>query len=355
MKKSIFFLVLFPLGLIAQDWLPLHPSNVYFYKTNGSELINNTVKTDSVIHFENDSVLYLNTVMTVCDTCEDYSIPCSGEYGNSYAYQVIMPNFLQKQVRVLSNGKWHFQDSASFVILPYAKLNDNWLFDTANNLTAEVTEKTFAEVFELVFDSVKTISLSNNMEIRLSKNHGIIEFPDLSGETEPDFLAGIEGVLNVGFEIYRFPDFFNFNIGDIFQYYLSKYQVIDQVYHTYRYTKYQIISKEVSVDTIRYGIEGIIQENLDNGYHFADTLVFIDSAKHITNQYVNTLVDYEREGFMEGMYLVRPLYSNSSFTLIDTTSLVDFSNPDSFEPNLYWYCDENPQFLGTQDVGDRRR
>ncbi|MCF6342951.1 MAG: T9SS type A sorting domain-containing protein [Bacteroidales bacterium] len=350
MKKLTALFILLPVGLMAQDWMPINPSNVYFYKTNGSELINNTVKIDSVGYYENDPVLFLNTIAAECDTCDGNSIPCSN-WGNSpYRYLIVVPNFLQKQLHIMDDGKWYFQDTAGFVLLPRANLSDSWLFDTANNVLATITEKSFTEVFGQVFDSVKTISLSNGKVIRLSKNYGILEFPDLRGDAEPAFLSGIEGTTNAGTQIYHFRDYFDFNIGDIFQYWFDQYQVIDQVYYTTRYTKYQIVSKEISADTIRYGIEGIIQENTDNGFRFSDTLVFIDSAKHITNRYINTLADYESESFLEGMYLVRLLYSNNSFTLIDTSSLVDFSNPEAFEPNLFWYCEESPGFLGAQDM-----
>jgi len=101
MKKLIILLLFFPVALLSQNWQLINPNNVCFYKTNGSELINNTVMVDSVIYGNNDTVLFLNTVITPCDTCKDYSIPCDNPYshGNDPKYQLIQPNFLQKKFR----------------------------------------------------------------------------------------------------------------------------------------------------------------------------------------------------------------------------------------------------------------
>ena len=362
MKMLIILLLFLPVGLLSHNWQLINPNNVCFYKTNGSELINNTVMVDSVIYGNNDTVLFLNTVITPCDTCKDYSIPCDNPYphSNDPKYQLIQPNFLQKKIQILPGGKWYFQDTAYFVILPFARLSDIWLFDTANNISAEITEKTYAEVFPAVFDSVKTITLSNNREIRLSKNFGIIEFPDLFGDNAPAILAGVEGDTVAGASLYKFKDYFNFNIGDVFQYYREHWWVDwNDVNFRESFIKYKIISKKISGDTLKYGISGIIKEDDYPGYRYEDTLVFIDSANHITNQYLNTLFDYTvdcRWCISRGdTYKTKLLYSNYGFTLLDTTSLVNFlpgQNP--LIANLFFPCDEYPGFLGSPDENNQR-
>jgi len=161
-------------------------------------------------------------------------------------------------------------------------LSDTWLFDTANNISAEITNKSYSGVFQSVYDSVKNITLSNNQEIRISKNFGIIEFPDLHGDNASSVLAGIEGDTVAGASLYKFKDDFNFNIGDVFQYYRVHWWVDwNDVNFKESFIKYKIISKKISGDTLEYGISGIIKEDDYTGYRYEDTLVFIDLA----NQY----------------------------------------------------------------------
>ena len=52
-----------PAGLFSQNWQLINPDNVYFYKTNGSALINNTVLVNSVAQNTNDTVFYSNTLV----------------------------------------------------------------------------------------------------------------------------------------------------------------------------------------------------------------------------------------------------------------------------------------------------
>lgn len=52
-----------PAGLFSQNWQLINPDNVYFYKTNGSTLINNTVLVNSVAQNTNDTVFYSNTLV----------------------------------------------------------------------------------------------------------------------------------------------------------------------------------------------------------------------------------------------------------------------------------------------------
>ena len=349
MKKLILLFLLLPAGLFSQNWQLINPGNVYFYKTNGSELINNTVKVDSMVQNTGDTVFYLNTVFIPCDTCEQGSIICFEVFGYEYYYHLNIPNFLQKEVHVMSNGKWFFKDTADFVILSDAGFNDSWLFDTANNIFAQITALTYTEVFDSVYDSVKTITLSNNQKIRISRNFGVIEFPDLYGSNDPSVLVGIAGDTIAGERMYKFSDYFNFNVGDVFQYFYEGHWVIPP-YWLIRTTKYEIFSKEISGDTIKYGIEGIYREFSNDGVYFTDTLIFVDSTSHITNQYLNTLVDFYSTGIDEGLFLVNLLYSKESFTLIDTASLVNFSSDEYLYPNLYRICVAHPEFLGANST-----
>jgi hypothetical protein len=100
-------------------------------------------------------------------------------------------------------------------------------------------------------DSVKTIKLSNNDTLKLSKSFGIIQFPNLFGIGNY-YMVGIEN-RNMGEKVPDFWDIFNFNVGDVFQY-NGNYTdggmfVIDDYVK-----KYDILSKTISTNKITYQI-----------------------------------------------------------------------------------------------------
>jgi len=103
------------------------------------------------------------------------------------------------------------------VIFHTATLNQSWLFDTLQDITASITQISFDEILPGVFDSVKTIQLSNNHLIKLTKNYGILEFPDFYYSGNYYYLQGGRTQDSAfGEEMLDYWDIFDFETGDIF-------------------------------------------------------------------------------------------------------------------------------------------
>ncbi len=224
-----------------------------------------------------DSVCYLNRIVT--------GIP-----GISYEKLYNQPQFLERKMTQRPGGVYLFSDPHSFRISTLAGLNATWVFDSSANITAQVTSKAFEQVLTQ-WDSVKTITLSNSEIIRISKDHGIIQFP-LPGTNHSYFLEGIDG-RNLGVHVPGFREIFNFHVGDVFQY-RDLYAQYGSGDGGVSLVKQTILSRDSSSAGYSYGLkESIMRWNRDpivghewdtTHYFFPDTSeVFIDSATHFAN------------------------------------------------------------------------
>jgi len=125
------------------------------------------------------------------------------------------------------------------------------LYDTLNNITATVSEKTMGSVLGNA-DSLCVILLSTGDSIVLSKNFGVVKFPVNGGGYFR--LYGIEGNVSIGERLAGFMDFFNFNVGDSFVYYVATYN--PENYGPPQRWYYSITSKAVFPDGYVYEING---------------------------------------------------------------------------------------------------
>lgn len=191
----------------AQNWQLLSAEKTYNYTNNEAGYISHQLWVDSTVTVTNGEMLYLNRIAGICDTCDGLVENYFGIY-----YTNNHPQFLMKKALQNENYFW-MQDSASMVIYPHAELNDTWLFDSTHNLTAEVTALSEANIFGQT-DSVKTISV-NGREIQISKNFGILQFPDYATEAMNYQLIGIESESeSFGYQRPELLDFFDMEIGN---------------------------------------------------------------------------------------------------------------------------------------------
>ena len=120
-----------------------------------------------------------------------------------------------------------------------------------------------------------------------------------------------------------FNDFYNFNVGDIFEYLTTYYQQTPTNYSTYYEWwdyKYTIQSKTLTADTITYGITVLEKATLWTYYGFPhnivytnypSTLRFINSNQSCVNFY-NDEADYYY-GYYGGYYQKMYLYIDNTF------------------------------------------
>lgn len=279
-------------SLTAQDWAPLrYADQTYAYRYSLDESYR-YVRVEEKSLEETDSLFHLNSIMRPCDTCG------RGEF--------ILRNqahFLQKKIKKIDSGVYHFQDTGSFVIHAFAGLGEEWLFDTLANVSATVTSIEQETLWDQT-DSVKTITLSSGETIRLSKQHGIIEFPAF-GIGGSYTLKGIQGK-KLGIDLPMYKDFYDYNIGDEFQ--MHKSRTTAYVGYADTIIQYTIIDKRVDGNEISYDIEGIGHsldiytyiccDTLDNSnFEFQETLTFVDRPDHPLNHLFTRYPMSRVEGF----------------------------------------------------------
>jgi len=253
--------LLFTIGLSvsAQSWKPFYKGDTVNFKFNNSNIVSNTIWVDSAKVVGSDSVFYLNRVFINCDTC--LHIPGYFNCDTCFAIDN-QPQFLQRTIIKKENGRYLLNDTSNIEIRTKAQLNDSWMFDAANSISAQVVEVSLQSVFG-VNDSVKTIKLSNNDTIKLSKNHGFIQYPNLYGVGNY-CITGIEN-RNLGEHVPDFWDIFDFNVGDVFQY-VGRIND-DGNWRIFEYVKkYYILSKINATNKITYDVQ-LIENGVE--YRFA--------------------------------------------------------------------------------------
>lgn len=228
--------------LYAQNWFPLAPGDRFNFRHSDSALISNVIQVDSQKLLPNgDQAFFLNRIVTDCDTC----VFQPGKLGNQ-------GQFLQKTMLLKPDGRWVFSGKITFVLFPQAQVGETWLLDTAQNRTATVQNIAALEVLG-ESDSVKTIALSDGAQILLSKNHGLLQFPD--GDTGAAFdLAGIP-TRNLGEKLPGWQEFYDFETGDILEYEsdLSTDPGTPARLHTLE--KRRILNRFWDADTLVYAVE----------------------------------------------------------------------------------------------------
>jgi hypothetical protein len=282
MKKNICFsMLLIPVLGFTQQWRPVTTTEKFNYRIDTASYISNVICVDSIT-VQNDSIFCLNRIVTSC--------PGFGTSKKLYN----QPQFLERKMVRKAGGVYMFKDPGEFWLRTLAELNAPWVFDSVANITAQVTAKTSETILNQL-DSVKTITLSNGKIIKLSKNHGIIQFP-LMGTNHFYLLEGIAG-RNLGILIPQAPEFFNFNVGDVFQY-KDDWMSDGLGFGGISLVKKTVLSRDSSSEGFTYNmiISGM-QWSVDiNGipwdtshfYYFA-TEVYDDSATHECNLNPNEL------------------------------------------------------------------
>ena len=236
MKKNLLFLILIiSLPAFSQNWAPINSTEKFCYSSDDTlEIINNVLWVDSVKSFNNQEVYYMNKIVKLFD-----------EEQNHYMYNE--PQFLADSIIISEDGSWEFVDAfpipddGGFKIYPLEDVGFQWNF--LSGIIAEIIGKDTLSVFDEI-DSVKTIQLSNNQQIVLSKEHGIINWRD------EYTLVGIEG-RDLGTNVFMFEDMFkNVDAGDVFC--TESFQsIVDLNFTTFRYQeRLHIISIEKYADSV---------------------------------------------------------------------------------------------------------
>jgi hypothetical protein len=275
----------------SQNWQLINPSYKYNYCTANPSIISASIWVDSI----KNNTSYLNRIIAPCDTCNNSKL-ANDFYDTAYVLSN-QPNFLQRRVTNLNNGVYNFTDRGNIVIHTTDTLNAAWLFDSVNNINAQIISKKTAVIFSAT-DSIQLIKLSCGDTLVISKNYGILQYPKTYNSNQCYKLAGVEGI-NKSLQTVKFKDFFNFSVGDVFQYSINNQNYIfTPPLFTEGLKKITILNRIKNTDTISYLVRTTLLDSTWIGGSPAtttfitsiDTLTFIDSANHFTNLYPNQLV-----------------------------------------------------------------
>lgn len=265
----------------AQNWQPINKNETFNYLKSPAQKIPTSIWVDSVAKEGTDSIYYLNRFVIPCEECTKPEPSYCYDHPASSTFLKNQGMFMQKKIIRTSEGVFRFFGKDTFAINPYVPINESWIFDTTNSITA-TTSKLSTEQILGKSDEIKTIVLSNGDTIELSKNHGITYFTKHATNEEWK-LAGIEE-RKLGLSTPKAKDFFNFQVGDMFEYniYISGYNPTTTI------EKFEIISKTVTGDTTKYNIIG--KRSITDNYIFHisyetinETLILIDNSEHILN------------------------------------------------------------------------
>lgn len=218
MKKITFLLLILISQLsYSQNWAPINFTEKFCYSSDDTlDIINHVLWVDSIDQDGDVQLFHLNKI----------AIPFQDGYGSEFLFN--QPQFLLDDILIYPNGEWVFEDTfflpiediESFTLIPNSEILDSWNF--TDDITASISE-VGTEILFGVVDSVKTIQLSDNTEILLSKNYGIVQWKNQYQ------LIGIEG-RNLGVLVPDFDDMFaKISPGDVICYNNGRWQADETV------------------------------------------------------------------------------------------------------------------------------
>lgn len=295
-------------ALFAQNWSPILVNEKMNYQHSDSSYISHTIWVDSAFAIEADSIFYLNRIVK--------DVPDNPEIVLRNQPQFLM-EFMVKQIY----GIYSFHYPYDYFISTGLPVGASWTFDLTNNIDAEITAYIVEEIFG-VMDSVEVISLSDGSEILLSKNFGILKFPDFENGGYYE-LVGIQNT-EYGESVPDFWDIFDFEVGDVFQY-TGSVGGGGSMYIDYYTQKYTITSKTVDQYQYNYNYEGIRKGliwdigNPWNSYGYSELIsgefIYTDSLSAKTNYFNGELMwideSYNPISFDDHTYARTRYYSDS--------------------------------------------
>jgi hypothetical protein len=294
-RYTIAFLCIFKSPGYSQaiyNWYPLKPNTEYNYRFDTATTISNVLRIDSSKVLAGQTIHYLNKIVTFCDTCKNQNLE-NDPFDSTYVLNN-QPQFLLHQFRFVSPDIFHFSGKGKSLTLKiHTSVGANWIYDSIANINATTLSKTQQTVFG-VPDSVITIASMSGDTLTLSKNFGILRFSSYVVSKYKYSLEGLKGSTNYGVQQKFFPDFFNFNTGNVFQ-----YEFLDEDYNIFPglfkkgHEKWEMLSVSNFPDSVVCQIKKTYYDSTWLGsnpptitsYTQNVKHVFLDSLMHFANFY----------------------------------------------------------------------
>ena len=326
--RTLSTLLLLTITLLSfgQDWALINPAYRYNYSDDGTDTISNQIRVMEVDTLGVDSFLYtLNRIAFLCDTC-----PASlGGLCDGCFMWVDQPQFLRGSA-LHTPGRWNLMDPDTLLLLVPPVLGQSWVADPTGTVTATVValeEDTY--LGEL--DSIATIATSAGDTLVLSRLYGLIRMVRSDGSRYEGI--GVEGP-GLGEQFPDITDWFNYQSGDVLEYYHQMNIPEDGHYRLYFWKTKDIFEERIDSEsgyTITSTRGHIFPSNpswealpsqtilhtLDYGVWSTPMNYFFE---HIDlNLYPSKLSEIQ----MTGTYFVPRLVRNDDGLLIITTDSID--------------------------------
>lgn len=296
MKYFLFLIISLSIQNInAQNWSLINNERSVFFQHSDSSFISNTIVVDSIKVIGNNTSYFTGYGFKYCDTCADFS----EQQPIIYRYSKECLGF-----NIVDDVDNNHQTLDNKIVKHNAEINDTWLYSIG--ITAEVVEKSETTILGVI-DSIKTIELNGLDTIIISKNFGVIRYPDFENGGKYFQMVGYHERQNsYGEYLPNFWRTYDFNVGDVFCYdtrtYASEYEKKDK-------GRIKILAILSNQDTIKYKVQYLSVENssyetMDSTIYgsysrnLIDTLFVINSGGYennfgIQNKYnVNTILTY---------------------------------------------------------------
>jgi len=269
--RTITLLILFTSfgSAVSQNYRVLQPERTTFYQSENEIILG--MRVDSVRIQESDTIYYL------LKNLQQVDFNCFHTEG---------PSWMGDRIRIRPDGETSFYNIADQPVLIKTKalLNEEWICYSRPDLSirASISSSAIADILGFP-DSVKTVSFQafnsqgqsishevNNMNIRLSKNNGILT--TMNFYNFPDIYPGFMQIVNeftlvgyneppVGIQNPTWKEIFDHHTGDE----LHTVEVYSNITYSFRKeTISHLLEKSVEGDTIAYIWENRIKVMINN-------------------------------------------------------------------------------------------
>jgi hypothetical protein len=250
MKRLLLFSFLFSLSgmLSAQRWTPVMLNDTFHYRLDGDTELTGSFFPVSYSANAGDTSFAFNE--TSCVNCLTFTggPACDSCYGLQHLPAVVAGHSLLKT----NSGVCTFIGNDTRVLNTLAEVGDSWTFSPLPLVTAQVVSKTAATVFGQP-DSLKTAILSTGDSLVWSAEHGIIQWPAAFSSGQYYRIEGIEN-RNLGYQLLTVFDYYDFQVGDVFQYYGFSFEPGSGQLIT-AWSKYTVLQRQNYSDSIVYTYE----------------------------------------------------------------------------------------------------
>lgn len=216
-----------PLFCFGQNWNLVKMNQKYHYMHDTSDVVY-TIWVDSIQENSLDTTFFLNLVMKKCDTCTTMTTPWGCE---PVFYLVNQPQFFGNAIIRDSLG-YILRDSYDRRIVMDQQSTTGWVFDSLGSILA-ISDSLVADQTFGCADSLLIIALSGNDTLIISKDFGILKYPDGTGGYYT--MIGCEDTARYGTVVPDVESFYSIHAGDVYCYFVKYFNQIEQFEIVFKY------------------------------------------------------------------------------------------------------------------------